>query len=40
MPLIELIPKFKVAIAAFDFLGCGNSDPDFLTYGVNEVHDI
>lgn len=27
-------------VAAFDFVGCGNSDPDNLTYGINEVYDI
>lgn len=27
-------------IAAFDLLGCGSSDSDVLTYGVNEVFDI
>jgi pimeloyl-ACP methyl ester carboxylesterase len=27
-------------IAAFDLLGCGNSDSENLTYGVNEVFDI
>lgn len=27
-------------IAAFDLLGCGNSDAGNLTYGMNEVFDI
>lgn len=40
LPLVDLIPKFKMNIAAFDLLGCGNSDPGNLTYGVNEVFDI
>jgi pimeloyl-ACP methyl ester carboxylesterase len=29
-----------VNLVAFDFLGCGNSDADNLTYGINEVFDI
>ena len=40
MPLVSLIPKFNIAVAAFDLAGCGNSEEDFLTYGVNEIYDI
>ena len=40
MPFVSLIPKFKINVAAFDLMGCGNSDPEVLTYGVNEVFDI
>lgn len=35
MPLVDLIPQFGFNLAAFDLLGCGNSDPEILTYGVN-----
>ena len=40
MPLVQFIPKFKINIAAFDLPGCGSSDPETLTYGINEVFDI
>jgi pimeloyl-ACP methyl ester carboxylesterase len=40
LPLIQYIPKYGIAIAAFDLLGCGSSDEETLTYGVNEVFDI
>lgn len=38
--MIPLIPKFKINVVSFDFLGCGSSDPEILTYGINEVFDI
>ena len=28
-----------IALIAFDFVGCGNSDKGYLTYGVNEAAD-
>ena len=37
---MPLIPKFKMNVVSFDFLGCGNSDSETLTYGINEVFDI
>jgi pimeloyl-ACP methyl ester carboxylesterase len=37
---VQLIPKYKLNVVSFDFLGCGNSDPETLTYGINEVFDI
>jgi pimeloyl-ACP methyl ester carboxylesterase len=37
---VDLIPEFGINLAAFDLPGCGNSDPEVLTYGVNEVFDI
>jgi pimeloyl-ACP methyl ester carboxylesterase len=40
LPLAELIPQFGCNLAAFDLLGCGNSDAGQLSYGVNEVFDI
>ena len=40
MPLVDLIVKFKTNIAAFDFLGCGSSDSSYLTYGIEEFHDV
>jgi pimeloyl-ACP methyl ester carboxylesterase len=40
LPLVPLIPKFKLNIVSFDFLGCGSSDSEILTYGINEVFDI
>jgi pimeloyl-ACP methyl ester carboxylesterase len=33
MSLIQCIPKYNVAIAAFDFAGCGNSEKQYITYG-------
>jgi pimeloyl-ACP methyl ester carboxylesterase len=27
LPLVPLIPKFKLNVISFDFLGCGSSDP-------------
>ena len=29
-----LVLKEQIAIISFDFLGCGNSDPGYLTYGI------
>jgi pimeloyl-ACP methyl ester carboxylesterase len=37
---VPYIAEHKINLAAYDFLGCGNSDSDNLTYGVNEVFDI
>jgi pimeloyl-ACP methyl ester carboxylesterase len=37
---VELITEFGFNLTAFDLLGCGNSDPAMLSYGVNEVFDI
>lgn len=35
LSMVPLIPKFKINIVAFDFLGCGCSDSETLTYGIN-----
>jgi pimeloyl-ACP methyl ester carboxylesterase len=40
LPIVDLIGEFSINLVAFDMLGCGNSDPAVLTYGVNEVFDI
>lgn len=40
LALTPLIPKFKINVVGFDFLGCGCSDSETLTYGINEVFDI
>lgn len=29
----------RIAVVGFDFVGCGNSDPGYLTYGINETKD-
>lgn len=34
-----LICKNDLCIIGFDFVGCGNSDSGFLTYGINESKD-
>lgn len=34
------MPKYKMNVVAFDFLGCGSSESEVLTYGINEVFDI
>lgn len=36
---IPFICKNNIAVISFDFVGCGNSDHGFLTYGVNESND-
>jgi len=36
MGIIPLIVEFGIAVISFDFVGCGNSDEGYLTYGVNE----
>lgn len=38
--LIQTVGKYEVSVAAFDFAGCGNSEDDYLTYGLNECHDL
>jgi len=35
LALVPYIAEYKINLAAYDFLGCGNSDSDNLTYGVN-----
>jgi pimeloyl-ACP methyl ester carboxylesterase len=35
-----MLPQFGCNLAAFDLLGCGNSEAGQLSYGVNEVFDI
>jgi pimeloyl-ACP methyl ester carboxylesterase len=37
--VLPLIGEHGVAVISFDFVGCGNSDPGFLTYGINESSD-
>ena len=36
---VPLICKNNIAVVSFDFVGCGNSDGGFLTYGVKESRD-
>jgi pimeloyl-ACP methyl ester carboxylesterase len=31
-----LVLEQQISVIAFDFVGCGNSDKGYLTYGVNE----
>jgi len=38
--LIHTVGRYEVAVAAFDFGGCGNSEDGYLTYGVNECDDL
>jgi hypothetical protein len=35
MGVLPLIAEHNVAIISFDFVGCGNSDAGYLTYGIN-----
>jgi pimeloyl-ACP methyl ester carboxylesterase len=37
--VLPLIAEHAVAVISFDFIGCGNSDAGFLTYGLNESAD-
>ena len=37
--MTPLICKNRIAVIGFDFVGCGNSDSGFLTYGINESRD-
>lgn len=37
--VLPLIGEHGVAVISFDFVGCGNSDPGMLTYGINESAD-
>lgn len=39
MAFHSLICKHKLAVLSFDFVGCGNSDPGYLTYGINQAND-
>jgi pimeloyl-ACP methyl ester carboxylesterase len=39
MGIMPLLVEFGVAVISFDFVGCGNSDEGFLTYGINESAD-
>lgn len=34
--LIKCVAKCNISVAAFDFVGCGNSEDGYLTYGVYE----
>jgi alpha/beta superfamily hydrolase len=36
---VPFLCKNNAAIIGFDFVGCGNSDHGYLTYGVNESKD-
>lgn len=36
---ISTLSKQKIAIISFDFIGCGNSDDGYLTYGMKESFD-
>jgi hypothetical protein len=33
LSLISMIGKYNIAVISFDFIGCGNSDLGYLTYG-------
>lgn len=37
--MLPFVVEHGVALISFDFVGCGNSDPGYLTYGVNEASD-
>lgn len=39
MNVIPLLGEMDMGVIAFDFIGCGNSDGGYLTYGVNESKD-
>ena len=39
MGIIPLIVEYEIAIISFDFVGCGNSDDGYLTYGYKESSD-
>lgn len=39
MQYLEFLPA-DYAIAGFDFIGCGNSDGDYITLGVKESQQI
>lgn len=36
---MQYLAQNQVALISFDFIGCGNSDPGYLTYGINESAD-
>jgi hypothetical protein len=37
--VLPYIVEHGLALISFDFVGCGNSDSGYLTYGVNEASD-
>ncbi len=37
--MLPIIAENNVALISFDFVGCGNSDPGYLTYGIQESAD-
>ena len=39
MGILPFIVQHNIAIISFDFIGCGNSDPGYLTYGYHESSD-
>lgn len=39
MGVMPLIAEHSLAVVSFDFVGCGNSDDGYLTYGLNESAD-
>ena len=39
LSLLPLLVEDDVAVIGFDFIGCGNSDNGYLTYGINEAID-
>lgn len=39
MGVMPLISEHSLAVISFDFVGCGNSDDGYLTYGLNESAD-
>ena len=39
MQYLEFLPR-EYAIVGFDFIGCGNSDADYITLGIRESQQI
>lgn len=37
---MKCVAKYGLAVAAFDFIGCGNSADGYLTYGVKDSEDV
>ena len=40
LDLVKCVTKFGFGVAAFDFVGCGNSGDGYLTYGIQEMADV
>lgn len=39
LSFLPFICPHRLAVISFDFVGCGNSDQGYLTYGINEAND-